>query len=104
GQLIGTLPYMSPEQALADPLELDTRTDVYSLGIIFYELLAGHLPYTVSKKIHEAIQTIRDDEPEKISAVNRSYRGDIETIVGTALEKDKTRRYQSAFGLAIDLR
>jgi len=104
GQLIGTLPYMSPEQALADPLELDTRTDVYSLGIIFYELLAGHLPYTVSKKIHEAIQTIRDDEPEKISDVNRSYRGDIETIVGTALEKDKTRRYQSAFGLAIDLR
>jgi len=104
GQLIGTLPYMSPEQALADPLELDTRTDVYSLGIIFYELLTGRMPYVVSRKVHEAIQTIRDDDPVKISTVNRSFRGDIETIVGTALEKDKTRRYQSVFGLAIDLR
>ena len=102
GQLIGTLPYMSPEQALADPLELDTRTDVYSLGIIFYELLTGRLPYTVSKTT--PVQSIRDDDPASIRALNRSYRGDIETIVGMVLEKDKTRRYQSAFGFAIDLR
>jgi len=103
GQLIGTLAYMSPEQALADPLELDTRTDVYALGIVLYELLTGKLPYTVSGKIHEAIQAIRDEDPARISSVDRAYRGDIETIVGKALEKDKTRRYESASGMAADL-
>src|SRR6266849_4639878 len=53
GQLIGTLAYMSPEQVLADPLELDTRSDVYALGVILYELLASRLPYVISKKLHE---------------------------------------------------
>jgi len=104
GQLIGTLAYMSPEQALADPLDLDTRSDVYALGVILYELLAGKLPYTLSNKLHEAISTIREQDPAPLSSVSRTYRGDIETVVAKALEKDKARRYASAAGLAADIR
>jgi hypothetical protein len=104
GQLIGTLAYMSPEQVLADPLELDTRSDVYALGVILYELLADRLPYTLSNKLHEALQTIRETDPARLSSISRNYRGDIETIVAKALEKDKTRRYNSAADLATDIR
>jgi serine/threonine protein kinase len=104
GQLLGTLPYMSPEQALADPLEVDTRSDVYALGVILYELLSSRLPYTLSKKMHEALQAIREQDPARLSSIKREYRGDIETIVAKALEKDKTRRYASAAELAADIR
>jgi tetratricopeptide (TPR) repeat protein len=104
GQLVGTVAYMSPEQMLADPLELDTRSDVYALGLILFELLAGRLPYTVSGQLHEALSTIRDQDPVPLSSFNRACRGDIETIVGKALEKDKTRRYASASEMAADLR
>ncbi len=104
GQLVGTLAYMSPEQVLADPLELDTRSDVYALGVILFELLAGHLPYKISPQLHQAVQTIREEDPAPLSSVSRTYRGDIEIIVGKALEKDKARRYASAAGMAGDLR
>jgi len=104
GQLIGTLAYMSPEQVLADPLELDTRSDVYALGVILYEILADRLPYTLSNKLHEALQTIRETDPARLSSISRNYRGDIETIVAKALEKDKTRRHNSAADLAADIR
>jgi len=105
GQLIGTLSYMSPEQVMADPYEIDTRSDVYALGVILYELLAGKLPYNLSQKpLHEAVQIIREQEPTRLSSGNRLYRGDVETIVAKALEKDKTRRYASAAGLAADIR
>lgn len=104
GQLVGTLAYMSPEQVRADPAELDTRSDVYALGVILYELLAGRLPYPVSGRIHEAIQAIRESEPPPLGSCNRAYRGDIETIAAKALEKDKSRRYGSATGLAEDIR
>ena len=104
GQLLGTLAYMSPEQVLADPSELDIRSDVYALGVILYELLAGRLPYTVSRRVHEAIQTIREDDPAPLGSINRSYRGDVETIVAKALDKDKARRYASAAELAADIR
>jgi len=104
GQLVGTLAYMSPEQALADPLELDIRSDVYALGVILYELLAGKLPYQLSHKLHEAVVTIREQDPSALSMVSRVYRGDIETIAAKALEKDKTRRYASAADLAADIR
>jgi len=103
GQLVGTLAYMSPEQVLADPLELDTRSDVYSLGVILYELLAGRLPYRISGKLDEAVHTIRQEDPASLSSINRSYQGDVETIVAKALEKDKARRYGSAAGLAADI-
>ena len=104
GQLVGTLAYMSPEQVLADPLELDTRSDVYSLGVILYELLSGRLPYNVSDRpLHLALQTIREDDPTSLSSINRHYRGDVENIAGKALEKDKARRYATAAELAADI-
>ena len=104
GQLVGTLAYMSPEQVLADPLELDTRSDVYALGVVLYELLAEKLPYPLSNQIHEAVRTIREEDPAPLSSINRAYRGDVETIIAKALEKDKTRRYASAADLAMDIR
>lgn len=104
GQMLGTLPYMSPEQVLADPFTVDTRSDVYALGVILYELLAGKLPYQLSRHLHEAVQTIQQIDPAPLSSINRTYRGDIETIVAKALEKDKTRRYGSAAELAADIK
>jgi tetratricopeptide (TPR) repeat protein/tRNA A-37 threonylcarbamoyl transferase component Bud32 len=104
GQLVGTLAYMSPEQVLADPLELDTRSDVYSLGAILYELLGKRLPYNTQGQLHEAVLAISQKDPPSLATLNRAYRGDIETIVGKALEKDKARRYASAAALAADIR
>ena len=103
GQLVGTLAYMSPEQVLADPLELDLRSDVYALGVLLYELLSGHLPYTIGRQIHEAARAIREDDPAPLSSIDRMYRGDIETIVAKSLEKEKVRRYASAADLASDI-
>jgi tetratricopeptide (TPR) repeat protein/predicted Ser/Thr protein kinase len=103
GQLVGTLAYMSPEQVLGDPLELDTRSDVYALGVILYELLAGRMPYSISQKLHEVVQVIKEEDPAPLSPINRIYRGDVETIVAKALEKDKTRRYASAADLGADI-
>ena len=105
GQLVGTLAYMSPEQVTGDPLALDTRSDVYSLGVILFELLAGRLPYEIDRKrLDEAVGIIREQEPARLSSVQRGYRGDIETIAAKALEKDKARRYASAADLASDIR
>ncbi len=105
GELIGTVPYMSPEQAAGDPAGLDWRSDVYSLGVILYELLTGRLPQEVRNlMIHEAVRVIREDDPTPAGSVNRSLRGDVETILAKALEKDKLRRYQSAADFAADIR
>jgi non-specific serine/threonine protein kinase/serine/threonine-protein kinase len=105
GQLIGTVPYMSPEQASGDPGEIDTRSDVYALGVLAYEVLAGRLPYDIRQKmIHESLRIIREDPPTPLSSANRMFRGDVETIVATALTKEKERRYQSASALASDIR
>jgi serine/threonine protein kinase/Tfp pilus assembly protein PilF len=105
GQLVGTLAYMSPEQMLGDPLAVDIRSDVYALGVILYELLAGKLPHDVDRKpVHEAVEAIRDEEPATLGSIDRSYRGDIATIVAKAMEKDKARRYASAAALGEDIR
>ncbi len=105
GALIGTLPYMSPEQVLGDPTKIDTRSDVYSMGVILYELLAGKLPHDVrSRSLPEAARIIRDEHPARLSGINRQFRGEIETIVGQALEKDPAVRYQRAADLAEDIR
>jgi len=104
GQIIGTVPYMSPEQAAGDPGALDTRSDVYAIGVVCFELLAGRLPYDLHKRmLHEAVRIIREEEPSRLSSVNRELRGDVETIVARALEKEKERRYQSAGELGADI-
>lgn len=105
GQLVGTVPYMSPEQVLGDPTRIDARSDVYALGVLLYQLLGGRLPNDVRGiSIPEAARMIRDDEPTRLGSVATSCRGDVETIVHKALEKDPARRYGSAGALAADLR
>lgn len=105
GQMIGTLPYMSPEQVAADPDQIDTRTDVYALGVVIYELLAGQLPHNLKNRpIPEAARVIRDEQPARLGSVSREFRGEVELIVAKAMEKDKSRRYASAAELAADIR
>ncbi len=105
GELLGTLPYMSPEQVRADPALIDVRTDVYALGVIGYELLSGKRPLDLSARaLPDAIRSIVSDEPTSLGLCDRRLRGDVETIVHKALAKEKERRYGSAAELAADLR
>ena len=105
GELLGTLAYMSPEQVRGDQAQIDTRTDVYALGVILYQLLGGRQPLSIrNKSMVESVRTIEEVEPEPLGALDPSLRGDLETIVGTALAKEKERRYASASELAADLR
>ena len=104
GQLIGTLQYMSPEQCDANPDLIDTRSDVYALGVILFQLLSNHLPYDLRKlAIHEAVRIIKDEQPITMSTINMLLKGDIETIVIKAMEKDRERRYGSAAEFASDI-
>ncbi len=105
GELIGTLQYMSPEQCAGSPDDLDRRTDVYALGIILYELLCDQLPYDLSTiPMLEAMRTIREAAPSHPSTIDRTLRGDVETIVLRTLRKDREERYESAAELADDIR
>src|SRR4051794_17481712 len=102
-QLIGTLPYMSPEQYESDPRHLDGRSDVYSLGVVLYELLCGRLPHEVSRaKLSDAARMICQEPPARPSSVKPDLRGDIETVLLKALQKDRERRYASAADLRDD--
>jgi tetratricopeptide (TPR) repeat protein len=104
GQLVGTLQYMSPEQCEANPHELDIRSDVYSLGVVFYELLCHRLPYDLHNVgVYEATRMIRESMPKRPSTVDRRLRGDVETIALKALERDRERRYQSAAAFREDI-
>jgi len=105
GEFLGTLPYMSPEQVRADPSLIDVRTDVYSLGVIGYELLSGQRPLEVgSRALPEAVRAIEQEEPAALGTLDRHLRGDVETIVHKAMAKEKERRYGSAAELAADIR
>ncbi|MFO0874111.1 MAG: protein kinase [Phycisphaerales bacterium] len=104
GQLVGTLPYMSPEQVGGDTALVDSRSDVYALGVVLYEMLTDRLPYEVrDRTLPEAVRVIREESHTRLSAVDRVFRGDLETILAKALEKDADRRYQSVPQLSQDV-
>lgn len=104
GQLVGTLSYMSPEQVAGDA-ELDTRADVYALGVILYELLSSRRPIDLTGlSLARAARAIEEHEPEPLGALDAALRGDLETITGVALAKDRARRYASVSDLAGDVR
>jgi serine/threonine protein kinase/tetratricopeptide (TPR) repeat protein len=107
GRVQGTLPYMSPEQVRGNPDEIDLRTDVYGLGVILYQMVAGRLPYDLSRaQLPEAVRIICEEPPRSISATfsgTRRLDADVVTIAGKCLEKEPQRRYQSAAALGEDV-
>jgi len=102
---LGTLPYMSPEQLRGDRDAVDTRADVYALGVILFQLLCGRLPHDLSgKNLIEAARIVAERTPPRLSAVNRALRGDVELIAARTLATNPAQRYASAAELAADLR
>ncbi len=103
GEFSGTLRYASPEQANNITAITDTRTDVYSLGVILFEMLTGKMPYNFSGSLEQILNNIRVADPIKPSTHTELIDCDLDTIVTKSLSKDPDRRYQSVAGLAKDL-
>ena len=104
GQLVGTISYMAPEQFDGAADGLDVRADVYALGVVLYELLAGSLPYDIAKRpVYEVSRVVKEVEPRSLSFFNASLRGDLDTIVAKCLQKESDKRYSSAAELEADL-
>ena len=105
GRIVGTLQYMAPEQCDGDPRDIDTRADVYALGVVLYELLCGVLPYkTPRTSIVAAVRAVHEAKPTRPALRNARLKGPLEAVMLRALEKDRDRRYPSASALAADLR
>jgi serine/threonine protein kinase len=97
GQLLGTPSYMSPEQLTGNPDAVDHRADVYALGVILFELAAHRLPHQLENRpLAEAARIIQEQDPPRLSSIDPALRGDVDTIVAKALEKDPARRYAAA--------
>jgi len=104
GDILGTPRYMRPEQAAGKPKEIDGRTDVYSLGVIFYELVVGIPPYNLEGlQGYQALQAIRSADPLRPSRIHPWFPTDLEAVLLKALEKEKPNRYRSAKALADDI-
>jgi WD40 repeat protein len=103
GDLVGTVPYMAPEQ-FGGARVADARSDLYAIGVMMFEALAGRMPYAVDRRnVVEAAEIVRDEVPTSLGRVDPSLSGDVETVVAKLLEKEPARRYQSARELADDL-
>lgn len=105
GQVVGTIPYLSPEQAQGQTLATDTRSDVYALGVIAFEVLTGRRPFDVDRMpVAAALHVVLTKPPTPLSSIDRSFRGDIETMIHKAMAREPRDRYQSAADFAVDLR